>query len=748
MPQTPLIAAQRLGAGRRLAGTWAVAATLGMATAYAVVVFDHPKTVSLDNASWPALVGSALLATAIAGGTALWYRRAALTSKFVLTAGVLAALFTVWTITGLSLKHHDTACHWSNCAVSSAADFTPAALIGFLAVYYAAVLAVIRATDRLGGSASAANRALGGDGASRGWLANPIGRLAARVRARERGLDQASGVSGDAPSRPASGAKEPARSRRRGTGPLLGLLRGLADLARRRPFATAAVGIVAAWLPYYVIFFPGTYAFDGFRQLNEFLGHLDRTTHHPYMATTLMGGLFSAGKVFGVNGALFVYGLVQGALACGVFALTCSTVFRLAAATWGRDRRGTLVAYALTWGFFALVPVFPIGATVVYKDYPYTLSVLVLVNVLVRTAARRSLDASKLVLFVVGAFGAASFRNDGIVVVLASALCMVVLLRRRRPRVVVAAGLVVAGLMAANALVFPALGVTKYSNAEILSVPLQQTARYLKVHGDEVTPAQSAVLQSLLRDGRSVEDLPQKYRPTLSDPVKNRFKSFTSESLRRYLEVWSDMFARHPLTYVEATAANTYGYFWPTGKSSAPPIQYPDLIHLQAGYWEDTKAELSEPAAGLDPHYPAALASARAATISAAKGMVTAPVLWLLFVPGFYTWVLLTAAALLVRRRQWRALLPFPPVALVFLVCLASPVNSNLRYAFPYVVTAPLLVVYTLYALAEPGRLERMAGHWRPGGTVSRSGSRSGSAIHVDRQRGSSVSAPQRVGAE
>ncbi|MDR3107768.1 MAG: DUF6020 family protein [Bifidobacteriaceae bacterium] len=62
---------------------------------------------------------------------------------------------------------------------------------------------------------------------------------------------------------------------------------------------------------------------------------------------------------------------------------------------------------------------------------------------------------------------------------------------------------------------------------------------------------------------------------------------------------------------------------------------------------------------------------------------------------------MLIGAMLLLRRRLWRPCLPYLPVALVLLVCLASPVNDNLRYAMPYVVTAPLLLVYSLAQLAS-----------------------------------------------
>jgi hypothetical protein len=471
-----------------------------------------------------------------------------------------------------------------------------------------------------------------------------------------------------------------------------------------------------------IVFFPGTYAWDGFRQLNEFYGYLPRTTHHPYLATTLMGGLFSVGRVFGVNGALFFYTLVQATAACLVFALTCARILRLTGAALGQRKAWTFALYGLALGFFALNPIFPVATTVVFKDLPYALSVLLLVNVLALAAIRRSLQAQSMVLFVVGAVGAAGFRNDGIVIVVACTVILALVLRRpkQRRRVVLAGAAVTVGLIAANSLVFPLLGVSKYSNAEMLSIPLQQTARYLRDHPDDISAAELSTIQSLLKDDRRVEDLAEKYKPTLSDPVKNSFRSFDGESLRRYASVWLATCARHLGTCVKATAANTVGYFYPSSTGNIPPISYPYQMHLKSGYWEGLKAELSKPEASFDPSYPAALQPARSFVLQAARWVTVKSPIWPLFRPAVYTWLLLGATAALIWRRRWRALTAFIPVGLVFLVCLASPVNGNVRYALPYVVATPLLMAYTIYALRRPSASDRIPAHDRRQSQIGR----------------------------
>ena len=164
---------------------------------------------------------------------------------------------------------------------------------------------------------------------------------------------------------------------------------------------------------------------------------------------------------------------------------------------------------------------------------------------------------------------------------------------------------------------------------------------------------------------------------------------------------------------MKATVANTVGNFYPSSAGNIPPITYPYNIHLKSGYWEGMKADLSKPEAEFDPSYPAALQPARSFVLRAARWVTVKSPIWPLFRPPVYTWLLLGAAAALIWRRRWRALTAFIPVGLVFLVCLASPVNGNVRYALPYVVATPLLLAYTVYALRRPsGFGRRPAADW------------------------------------
>ena len=91
----------------------------------------------------------------------------------------------------------------------------------------------------------------------------------------------------------------------------------------------------------------------------------------------------------------------------------------------------------------------------------------------------------------------------------------------------------------------------------MLSIPFQQTARYVHDLEYDVTPEEQAAINAIL----PYEELGELYNPELSDPVKDRMKSVTGDEFKRYLNAWLVMGLRHPGVFIQATLKNTYTYF-------------------------------------------------------------------------------------------------------------------------------------------------------------------------------------------
>ena len=102
-------------------------------------------------------------------------------------------------------------------------------------------------------------------------------------------------------------------------------------------------------------------------------------------------------------------------------------------------------------------------------------------------------------------------------------------------------------------MLLPSLKITDGSIRETLSIPFQQTARYVKYYDKDLSKNDIKVIDKVLE----YETLAKRYNPTISDPVKNEFNKYTTKKeLLAYLKVWFKCFFKHPLVYIEATLNN------------------------------------------------------------------------------------------------------------------------------------------------------------------------------------------------
>lgn len=67
-----------------------------------------------------------------------------------------------------------------------------------------------------------------------------------------------------------------------------------------------------------------------------------------------------------------------------------------------------------------------------------------------------------------------------------------------------------------NKVLLPSLEIANTSVREMLSVPFQQTARYAKYYGDEISEEDKEIIDKVL----GYDDLGERYEPDLSDKVK------------------------------------------------------------------------------------------------------------------------------------------------------------------------------------------------------------------------------------
>lgn len=112
----------------------------------------------------------------------------------------------------------------------------------------------------------------------------------------------------------------------------------------------------------------------------------------------------------------------------------------------------------------------------------------------------------------------------------------------------------------------PAHDIEEGRLAEGLSAPIQQTARYQRDHGAEVTEEERAILSELFDDYDQMGTA--HYSPEISDAAKDQMISHpTKEQLKNYFKVWFAQFCKHPDTYSRHFLTRLTDIFIRTGRT-------------------------------------------------------------------------------------------------------------------------------------------------------------------------------------
>lgn len=456
------------------------------------------------------------------------------------------------------------------------------------------------------------------------------------------------------------------------------------------PFVSCFVIIFLCWLPYIIAFYPVVLSNDPSFQIKQFYGIDNKysyyvnlidedviiTNHHPVAHTILLGGCAKIGEALfnDINMGLFMYTLVQ--LLIFISSLSISIVFlrkwKLPNIFW----IGALLMYSL-------VPVFPFYGVSAVKDTIYTSFMLIYVLLFYLLLKQKEKVSNKeILLMILIMFLLCISRNNGIYIILLSFPFLFKKKSHNLKKLILIFMCVIINYGIYDKVVLPYFKITPSSSREALSIPFQQTARYVKYHSKDLTLDDIKNIDKIL----NYDTLATRYKPELSDPVKNEYnKNATKPELINYFKTWFNGFTKHPFTYVEATLNNTYGYFYPLKTKWYIYYKYDEKI---------TKD-------GLNYHYNS-FSTLRGVLAVSAQIFPYIIGLGLIVNIAFNFWLILTMLFYLIRKKanEWRVLLPS---LITILICFASPANCYFRYAMPYIFIMPLLIGIFLDIINKKG---------------------------------------------
>lgn len=443
----------------------------------------------------------------------------------------------------------------------------------------------------------------------------------------------------------------------------------------KHPFLFCFIIILICWFPYIISFYPAILSPDPSYQIMQFF-HIDNkystysilldpsviiTNHHPVIHTLLLGSMVKIGTLLGsVNIGLFLYSIIQILILSSTLSYTIVFLKNIKIPT--KYLLLCLIIYALT-------PVFPFYSMSAVKDVIFGSLIILYIISIYQFMNKKEITFKDMLKELLLMILIILFRNNGFHVILLSFPFL--LFYKNKKQILMIFLLMLTFNITYNKVILPYFKITPSSIREVLSIPFQQTARYANEYDSELSEKDKKIIDQILE----YDTLATRYNPELADPVKNKFnRYYKSEDLKEYFKVWKKGLFKHPITYIEATVHNTYGYFYP----------------FKTNWYFYHKYDTRIVKKGFDYHYNS-LSSERNFLTIIATIFPYIPVIGFLVNIGFNSWILLFMACYLIYQKKYKSLVVLLPSFVILLVCIASPANTYFRYALPNIFAMPLL---------------------------------------------------------
>ncbi|CDM70234.1 putative membrane protein [Clostridium bornimense] len=471
----------------------------------------------------------------------------------------------------------------------------------------------------------------------------------------------------------------------------MGKLRCVMKFIDERPFLSSLLIIITFWLIYIIAFYPVILSPDPSFQIKQFFNvdtkyaegvikldeNVNITNHHPVVHTLLLGGCISLGRFIGSdNFGLFIYSMIQ----IGILASTLSYTIKYL-----KKVNISLKVRLILLMIYSIVPMFPFYAMSAVKDTIYTSFMILYVIFLydfITFNKEKKITNIKVIYIILLLFLISLFRNNGIYVVMLSFPFIIGFSKKNRIKTLAVFAIFISLTTCYSKVILPYFKIANGSIREMLSIPFQQTARYVKYYGDEVSEEDKRAIDKIL----IYDTIAERYQPELADPVKNKYNKYaTSDDLKEYFKAWFRGLRKHPGIYIEATINNVYGYFYPNA------IKWYTYHKFDCRITKDNLVDYSYNN----------LQGLRDKLVAYQGIFPYVPFIGLISNIGFNTWILLIMGVYLFTFKKKEYIIVLMPLYASVLICIASPANTYFRYAMPYIFSNCVLIPLLLNSIAR-----------------------------------------------
>lgn len=451
-----------------------------------------------------------------------------------------------------------------------------------------------------------------------------------------------------------------------------------------KPFLSSFIVILLFFSVYIIAFYPIVLSPDPSNQILQYYNvrtkyadwailrneNIFMTNHHPVMQTFLIGWCIDFGRmILNDNFGLFIYTMIQTLIYVSTLAYTIKFL---------KNNGVSLKLRFILLIIYSVVPHYAFYTVSAVKDTLYTAFMIWLILFMidvVRNYKDKSIDFKYILFITLIVILMSLMRHNGLYIAVISFVALMIYSRKNASKLFLSLLLFTGIVVGFNKVLIPYLGIADASIRETLSVPFQQTARLAKYHDEAISDEDKKIIDKVLK----YDTLANRYNPRLADDVKNEFNKYTTkEELKEYFGVWFKYFIKYPVTYINATIDNTYGYIYPNQH-----------------YWYvyDTYDKRVVKANVVDYHFNKSTKFLRYTLVFYESIFPYLPGIGLISSIGFSTWIVLILSVYVKKKKY---LIAYIPLYLSILICFISPANTYFRYAMPYMFILPTLVILNI----------------------------------------------------
>ena len=375
---------------------------------------------------------------------------------------------------------------------------------------------------------------------------------------------------------------------------------------------------------------------------------------------TLTGDIYAAVACFHVAQILFM-------AAC--FAFVMMTLHQMDVPLW---------FLAGVYAVYAFQPHNIVYSVTLWKDIPFAGAAVLFITALYRLL--KGIGKPRVLnylVFVLGALGFSLWRTNGWYAFLVTVLLMVILMGNRQKKLILLMTIVLVVSWLLINPVLTLLGVKATNMVEAFAVPMQQVARVVS-EGRELTDQENELLGEIFW----MDKVPDYYNPLTVDPIK--FETFRYDQVPHilenkgdYLKLYFSLGLKYPSDYLKAWIDETKGY-WNGGYF----------------FWIYTKQMDANPYGIVNAVEGNLIQKLFAAVF---RYLEKPAFLQPLVSIGLHVWALVACTLVNALKKREEFLLGIPLLVLVAGLWLGTPVYSEFRYAYPIILSMPMILAVTVF---------------------------------------------------